>query len=236
MFPEEIPRRLIRMFTFVGDTVLDPFLGSGTTSLAARNLDRNSVGYEVNPEFVPVIRRKLGIDDKLLFEGASFELMVQDKPEVTLDEKAAQLPYVFKDPVQFDKKVDPRTLQFGSKVNHQSGQRQEYYRVQEVLSPERLVLSDGVHVRLLGVKTKSETRRQAIQFLEDKTSGQRVAMRFDAVKHDKDNNLLCYLYLENRTFLNAHLVKSGLVATDTQMEYRLRERFTRLAQTGATET
>lgn len=236
MFPEEIPRRLIRMFTFVGDTVLDPFLGSGTTSLAARNLERNSIGYEVNPEFMPVMRRKLGIDDKLLFEGASFELIVQDRPDVQFDEQVAQLPYVFRDPVQFDKKVDPRTLQFGSKVNHESGQRQEYYRVQKVLSPERLVLSDGVHVRLLGVKTKSETRRQAIQFLEDKTSGQRVAMRFDAVKHDKDNNLLCYLYLENRTFLNAHLVKSGLVATDTQTEYRLRERFARLAQTGATET
>ena len=49
MFPEEIPRRLIRMFTFVGDTVLDPFLGSGTTCLAARNLQRNSIGYEINP-------------------------------------------------------------------------------------------------------------------------------------------------------------------------------------------
>ena len=38
MFPEELPARLIKMFAFVGDTVLDPFLGSGTTSLAARNL------------------------------------------------------------------------------------------------------------------------------------------------------------------------------------------------------
>ena len=58
MFPEELPRRLIRMFSFVGDTVLDPFLGSGTTTLAAANLDRNSVGYEINPDFIPMIKEK----------------------------------------------------------------------------------------------------------------------------------------------------------------------------------
>lgn len=51
MFPEELPRRLIKMFSYVGDTVLDPFLGSGTTSLAAKNLNRNSAGYEINPKF-----------------------------------------------------------------------------------------------------------------------------------------------------------------------------------------
>ncbi len=51
MFPEELPRRLIRMFTFQGDTVLDPFLGSGTTAKAALDLARNAVGYEINPGF-----------------------------------------------------------------------------------------------------------------------------------------------------------------------------------------
>jgi DNA modification methylase len=59
MFPVELPRRLIKMYSFFGETVLDPFLGSGTTCLAAAREGRNSVGYEINPEFEEVIRRKL---------------------------------------------------------------------------------------------------------------------------------------------------------------------------------
>lgn len=47
MFPEELPKRLIKMFSFKADTVLDPFMGSGTTSLVAQKLDRNSIGYEI---------------------------------------------------------------------------------------------------------------------------------------------------------------------------------------------
>jgi site-specific DNA-methyltransferase (adenine-specific) len=60
MFPVELPRRLIKMYSFWGETVLDPFLGSGTTSLAAALEGRNSVGYELNPEFEELIRQKLG--------------------------------------------------------------------------------------------------------------------------------------------------------------------------------
>ncbi|RKZ30985.1 site-specific DNA-methyltransferase, partial [bacterium] len=56
MFPEELPSRAIKMFTYVGDTVLDPFLGSGTTVKAALDLDRNSIGYEINEEFLDVIK------------------------------------------------------------------------------------------------------------------------------------------------------------------------------------
>ena len=64
MFPEELPRRLIKMFAFIGDTVLDPFMGSGTTALAARNLNRNSVGYEINHGFIPIIKKKLGFGEQ----------------------------------------------------------------------------------------------------------------------------------------------------------------------------
>ena len=59
MFPEELPYRLIRMFTFIGDTVLDPFIGSGTTLKVAKSLFRKSIGYEINEYFQPIIKNKI---------------------------------------------------------------------------------------------------------------------------------------------------------------------------------
>lgn len=59
MFPEELPMRIIRMFSFAGDTVLDPFVGSGTTMAAAKRWHRNSIGIEINPDFVTLIQSKV---------------------------------------------------------------------------------------------------------------------------------------------------------------------------------
>ncbi len=225
MFPEEVPSRLIKMFSFVNDTVLDPFLGSGTTSLAAKKLSRNSIGYEINPEFLPLVKEKLGIHQKMMFEEAEFEIVRQKNVYVDYKETVRQLPYIFKDPIDFDKKIDPRKLQFGSKISNHTPKRQEYYGVKDVISPERLIIGDGLNVRLLGIKEKPETRNQAVQFLRDKTRGQKVFMRFDTVKHDRNDNLLCYLYLQNKTFINAHLIKKGLVDVDTTIEYKFKRKF-----------
>lgn len=63
-FPEELPRRCIRLYSFVGDTILDPFAGSGTTLKIARELGRNSIGYEINPNYASIIRDKIGADDE----------------------------------------------------------------------------------------------------------------------------------------------------------------------------
>ena len=68
VFPEEVPHRLIRMYSFAGDTILDPFAGSGTTIKAAINLERNSIGYEINEDLIPVIKRRLNIGQSLLIE------------------------------------------------------------------------------------------------------------------------------------------------------------------------
>ncbi|MBW6516625.1 MAG: thermonuclease family protein, partial [Candidatus Cloacimonetes bacterium] len=58
-----------------------------------------------------------------------------------------------------------------------------------------------------------------------KTRGKRVFLKYDDTKYDEENNLLCYIYLENKTFINAHLIKHGLVKVDRGMDYKYRERF-----------
>ncbi len=67
MFPEELPRRLIRMYSFVGDTVLDPFLGSGTTCKVASKLGRNSIGFEIGfnrDNWKEIIKKKIESGEK----------------------------------------------------------------------------------------------------------------------------------------------------------------------------
>jgi len=58
-FPEELANRLIRMFSFVGDTVLDPFVGTGTTMIAAAQAARNSMGVEIDPSYYALARERL---------------------------------------------------------------------------------------------------------------------------------------------------------------------------------
>ncbi|MBI5739989.1 MAG: thermonuclease family protein [Nitrospirae bacterium] len=225
MFPEELPKRLIRMFSFVGDTVLDPFLGSGTTCLAARNLGRNSVGYEVNKEFLPVIKEKL----KIRRNEKDFTIIIQQKKESDYRTRISELPYVFKDPVKFDKKIDPKKLQFGSKIdNGSSHQRETYYSVKEIVSPEVLILNNDLKVRLIGIKEKKEINGQALKFLETKLKGEKVFLKFDTFKYDDCGNLLCYLYLQNKTFINAHLIKSGLTEVNTSLNFKYKDKFLEL--------
>jgi modification methylase len=74
-FPVELPRRMIKMFTFVGETVLDPFLGSGSTMAAAIELGRNSVGKELNQAYLPLIRRRAGFGQLTVTGDRVFELV-----------------------------------------------------------------------------------------------------------------------------------------------------------------
>lgn len=65
-FPLELPLRLIKAYSFVGETILDPFCGSGTTLLAAALEKRNGIGYELNETFLQVTMQKLEMEDRKL--------------------------------------------------------------------------------------------------------------------------------------------------------------------------
>ncbi len=225
MFPEELPKRLIKMFTFVDDTVLDPFLGSGTTTLAAKNLNRNSIGYEINDDFLPVIKERTGCSQNLFRDENIFEISKQERKKIDFSKEIKKLPYIFRDPIKFDKKVDPKKLKFGSKIDGNSGKREEYFVVKDVISPEFIRLNNGLIIRLLGVKQDVSKNGKATDFLAKKIKGQKVFLKYDKIKYDSENRLYSYLYLQNKTFINAHLIKNGLVDVDKEHEYKFKEKF-----------
>jgi len=220
-----LPTRLIKMFSFVGDTVLDPFAGSATTARAAMNLERNSVGYEINPAFVDIMREKLSTDQSSLWNP--HVAFARDTVDTNTDWRAkfADLPYVFRDPVQMQRKVDPKKMQFGSKLDANAPRRDDFHYVKKVTAADRLVLNNEVEIRLLGVKTLNGKAAQAKDFIARKTKGKKVFLRFDREKYDGDGKLLCYLYLSDRTFINAHLIKRGLAVADTDLAHRHASRF-----------
>ncbi len=246
MFPEELPSRLIKMFSFVGENILDPFAGSGTTALASKNLYRNSIGYEINSEYADIIKEKIGVAQRDL-NDTEYEFITQNPLDINFEDKISKLPYIFSDPHSFNNKINLKKTTYGrpvdpplqgeslaeatmagSKIDSNNIAREEYLTVKEIISPECIKLNNNITIRLVGVKENSATSEMAKSFLRDKTKGKKVFLKYDK---DIDNNLFCYLYLENKTFINAHLIKSGLVLVDESINYKYKDKFKILYQT-----
>jgi site-specific DNA-methyltransferase (adenine-specific) len=87
-FPEKLAYRLVRMFSFAGDTVLDPFMGTGTTLLAATKCDRNAIGVELMPEYIKIARRRLDREILTLFRHEA-PIEVTDKSDPHISEQVA---------------------------------------------------------------------------------------------------------------------------------------------------
>ncbi|MBK7098055.1 MAG: site-specific DNA-methyltransferase [Sphingobacteriales bacterium] len=231
MFPEELPHRLIKMFSFPGETVLDPFMGSGTTALAAKNLNRNSVGYEINPDFIPIIKEKIGSDDA--FTKVETEIIKQPELKTDFETRIKGLPYQFVDTHKLDKKIDVKKIQYGSKIDARStGKREEFFSVKEIISPELVRLNNDLTIRLIGIKQNPVINGRATEYLINKVRGKKVFLKYDEVKHDNENNLMVYLYLENKTFINAHLLKENLVLVDNSIDFKYKSKFNSIVTNG----
>jgi modification methylase len=79
-YPIELAERLVRMFSFVGDTVFDPFMGTGTTNVAAANWGRNSIGVEIDREYFKLASKRLADQSAHLFRQSTVHF-VESHPE-----------------------------------------------------------------------------------------------------------------------------------------------------------
>jgi DNA modification methylase len=77
-YPPELAERLVRMFSFVGDTVLDPFLGTGTTTVSAAKWGRNSIGFEVDSHYFKIAQTRIADETASLFNTARISALIPD--------------------------------------------------------------------------------------------------------------------------------------------------------------
>lgn len=224
-FPLELPIRLIKMFSFVGDMVLDPFLGSGTTSLAAMDLKRNSTGYEINDEYLPLIRDKLDNHKQNIINDADIQYDWNQISCFDFNNEIKNLPYIFKDPHKLYHKKDIAENNIGTKIDYREKKDIQYFSVKKAIAPDLVCLSNNKKLKLLGIRINPDKQKEAVKYLEAITLSQKVTVKFDHIKYDKDNTLMGYLYLKNKTFINAKLIKKGLVATDDIVNHKYKNRF-----------
>ena len=109
-FPVELAYRLVRMFSFTGDLVLDPFAGTATTMVAAMKCGRNSIGLEIEPKYARIAARRLQHEAQDLFSTRNIEFL-----NVHQDKKAEQI-YVQEDAALF-KAAKPRAKKAKNTAN-----------------------------------------------------------------------------------------------------------------------
>lgn len=210
MFPEELPRRLIRMFTFAGESVLDPFAGSGTTLKVALEMNRNAIGYEIQRAFEPVIRRKLGDDSR-----------------VTIWYREAVLTPV-KSPAGYVPRVqDAKPVKTPALLHRQKGPAM---KVTAILDEHTLRMHNGLQVRLLGVSVPPERREEAIAYLRRYVLGKGVVIKEEKDSAGNGQPGAAYVYLTNSLFVNRKMIEMGLARADRTVEHRLKDRFLQAEQ------
>ncbi len=129
-----------------------------------------------------------------------------------------------------DKKVDVKKRNFGSKIDGTEAAPLELHTVREVLAPDAIRLDDGRTIRLLGIVALPQYEEAARQFLEQKFHKRRIFLKQDPSAPEAGGQPAAYVYLDNRTFVNLHLVRTGLVGVEAQAAYACQEKFLKASQ------
>ena len=203
-FPEELPRRLTRMFSFAGDTVLDPFAGTGTTLKVGLELGRNVVGYEISAQFAELAASRIRDG------GYGVELRPCPVRAAEPHETSRYAPGL----------CDARPL-----VDPEEGVPElDLKTVDSVTEDCALALSGGpvVHLRGISIHPSPEAR----DYLEKRVVKKKVFLRNGEPL--ADGSVSAYVYLKNRIFVNAHMLKAGMAVPDGTA-HRLAARFRALS-------
>jgi DNA modification methylase len=185
-FPEEIPRRLIRMFSFPGDTVLDPFVGRGTTARVALAQGRNAVGYEIRADF---LRPARGQSD--LF-GEALTIVIPERKVDTAAGRTLSRPRIP------DMAPDAHAAAAAAPGP-------PLHTVTAVRSDCSLELDSGAIVQLLGLEIQDS--RAALDYLRQRVLKKKVFLRDQCA--GPGSTVLAKIILKNRISINAQLLKSG---------------------------
>jgi DNA modification methylase len=201
IFPEELPRRLIRMFTFHRETVLDPFLGSGTTMKASIDLGRMPIGYEINEDYLKVVMEKLGT----AFDAVKVVKRKGKAPLMTVD-------------------YTPRIQDASPVMNPEEEGKSApvFEKVIKILDERTLELKGGRIVGLLGIKVPPKNKKLVLSYLQQKLRMKKVIVRDDGDPSEG------YVYLKNKIFINAYLIRSGLAVIDKTRDFSMKARFLKL--------
>ncbi|MGO8762083.1 MAG: DNA methyltransferase [Desulfobaccales bacterium] len=213
MFPQELPRRLIKMFTFVGDTVLDPFLGSGTTVKVAIDLGRQGIGYEINDSFVGLIEEKLGVKNKLPIFSDNIEI-------INRDTKIINLLTIDYNPIIQDANPIIQYCEEDYKNDNLS-------KVIEIINKDTIRIDNGNLIKFLGINVNRS--QETIDYLNKQLLGKKVILK-DQIGYQNNNITLAYIYLKNKIFINTYLIKAGLANADISINHRFANKFIKLGR------
>ncbi len=204
MFPDELPKRIIKMFSFVGETVLDPFIGSGTTAKVGNELKRNVIGYEINENFENIIRKKVG--------NKNLEIIKNEK-KIELSEIKEYIPLI-----QDAKPViEPEKLNF---------KKEKFYKVTEILSDGSLKLDTGLIVKFRGIYIEDLNR--TLKYLKENILKKQIFLKFDKNYVANSDIIEAYVYLKNKIFINSYLIKTGLAVPEKEENYDMKNKFLKL--------
>ncbi len=208
-FPIQLPYRLIKMFTFEDEYVLDPFLGTGTTLIAALETKRRCIGYEIQRRYQPNIEEKIG-----LFAG---KIPFKERSEEAPAETDTYRPSIMN--------MTPQTIS-----DPNAGK--EFKKVHSINGPAAFVTDDGLEVTFRGITVPAGQEQKAEKYLQKYLVSKQIELKDETPAGE--NAVTAYVYLKNRIFVNRKMLEMGL-ARATGEEHRLAAKFKKAEEKGRTK-